>query len=127
MIFFAYSALLVVNTLPWIYAGQITQAVVRQIELAANRPGIRTVFVDGDPQGYLTAELFGRDSWALAVAAGVPYASIPNGVTIVNLASDGGRQALAAARRAAAPFVILRYDPSRRSLKEVAGADPSPR
>ena len=127
VIFFAYSALLVVNSLPWIYAGQITQAVVRQIERAANRPGIRTVFVDGDPQGYLTAELFGRDSWALAVAAGAPYASIPNGVTIVNLASDGGRQALEAARRAAAPFVILRYDPSRRSLEEVAGSDPSPR
>jgi len=119
-----FAALLAVNSLPWILAGRISRTIVQEIERAANRPGIQQIFVAGDPQGYLTAELFGRESWALRLAAAPPFASIPPGVAVIDLASEDGRQLLQAARQGTSPFVILRYDPVSRSLNEVGPNDP---
>jgi hypothetical protein len=70
--------------------------------------------------------LFGGKSWALSLAAAPPFARIPHNVSVVNMATEQGRRLLQAARSQLLPFlVILRYDPARRSVEEVAPDDPS--
>lgn len=119
ILFFAFAGLLAINSLPWIRAARITREIVHTIERVANRPGVEKVLVIGNPDLYFGAELFGTKSWALEVAAAAPFAKIPKGVQIINMARNPCAQIPVGGLRSREGTRVLRWDPERRALEEL--------